>query len=82
MTNSELRDLYKHYYANTFKNDLNPKPWEKHYAFFPKYVNGEWVWLDYYYSRYVWTEYKADDGYHDHMWTKRFGTIFDVLKEG
>lgn len=74
--------LYFEGFNNPYANGLSPKPWGQHYALLPKRINGKLVWLKHYYSRYEWTEYKADDGYYDHMWTKRFGTIFDVLKEG
>jgi hypothetical protein len=78
MTNSELREIYKQSQIDKVMNTR--RAWEKHYAFFPKYVNGKWVWLDYYYSRYVWAKYKAGDGYTDHKWTEQFGTLFDVLR--
>ncbi len=62
-----------------FIDDRSPQPWEKKYAIFPHWVNGKWVWFDYYYRRMVWTEYKAGAGYTDNKWAYENGTLFDVL---
>ena len=45
--------------------------WEKHFAFFPKRIKGETVWMKTYYSKT-----------HIFMDFEEYGTILDVLKDG
>lgn len=54
-----------------------PKPWIKRYAYLPKTINGQRVWLTHYYRRVnVRTNIFGNrDEYYE------YGTLFDVLKD-
>lgn len=54
--------------------------WRRKYAYLPKKINGVWVWRDAYYVREVYGPHRlGNSSYIDWMWTKEYGTIFDVI---
>jgi hypothetical protein len=56
------------------------RPWVARYAFFPKRVNGKWIWREMYYWREVYGPYRPGSAsYIDYRWQKEYGTLFDVL---
>lgn len=68
--------LFK-YYPRKYKPSPGPgaRCWTKNFAWLPIAVSGYWIWLENYYTRYIYEYIPGYHGGNDYDWYIEFQTI-------